>query len=102
MRGRGFPGALIVKNLPANAGDIRDAGWIHGLQRSPGGENGNPFEYSRRENPTNKRARQVVHGHKELDTIEQLNTRTLSYEASENKEFLSSKSTDPLNSLHKH
>ena len=41
-------------------------------------------------------------GHKELDTIEQLNTRTLSYKVSENKEFLSSKFTDPLNSLHKH
>ena len=55
MRGRGFPGALIVKNLPANAGDIRDAGWIHGLQRSPGGENGNPFQYSCLENPMNRR-----------------------------------------------
>ena len=42
MRGGGFAGALVVKNLPANAGDIRDAGWIRGLQRSPRGENGNP------------------------------------------------------------
>ena len=54
MRGRGFPGALIVKNLPANAGDIRDAGWIRVLQRSPGGENGNPFQYSCLENPMNR------------------------------------------------
>ena len=29
--------ALVVKNLPANAGDIRDAGSITGLGRSPGG-----------------------------------------------------------------
>ena len=30
----GFPGALVVKNPPANAGDIRDAGSIHG-QKDP-------------------------------------------------------------------
>ena len=33
--------ALVVKNLPANAGDIRDEGWIPGSGRSPGGGNGN-------------------------------------------------------------
>ena len=38
--------ALIVKNLPANAGDIRDAGSIPGLGRSPGEGNGNPLQYS--------------------------------------------------------
>ena len=32
----------MVKNLPANAGDARDAGLIPGLGRSPGGGNGNP------------------------------------------------------------
>ena len=35
--------ALAVKNLPANAGDMRDAGLIPGSRRSPGGEHGNPF-----------------------------------------------------------
>ena len=35
--------ALVVKNLPANAGDIRDAGSIPGSGRSPGGGNSNPF-----------------------------------------------------------
>ena len=39
--------ALVVKNLPANAGDIRD---ISGLGRSPGGEHGNPLQYSCLEN----------------------------------------------------
>ena len=34
--------ALVLKNLPANAGDIRDAGSISGLGRSPGKRNGNP------------------------------------------------------------
>ena len=36
---------LVVKNLPANAGDIRDSGSIPGLGKSPGGENGNPLRY---------------------------------------------------------
>ena len=40
----------VVKNPPANAGDIRDAVSIPGLGRSPGGENGNPFQYSYLEN----------------------------------------------------
>ena len=36
----------LVKNLPANAGDVRDAGSIPGLRRSPGEEHGNPLQYS--------------------------------------------------------
>ena len=35
--------ALVVKNLPANAGDIKVAGSIPGSGRSPGEGNGNPF-----------------------------------------------------------
>ena len=38
-----FPGGLVVKNLPANAGDIRELGSIPGLGRYPGEENGNPL-----------------------------------------------------------
>ena len=34
--------ALVVKNLPTNAGDIRDRGSIPGSGRSPGGGYGNP------------------------------------------------------------
>ena len=34
----------MVKNLPANAGDIRDEGWIPGSGRSPGEGNGNPLQ----------------------------------------------------------
>ena len=34
-----FPGGSVVKNPPANAGDV---GWIPGLGRSPGRGNGNP------------------------------------------------------------
>ena len=33
--------ALVVKNLPANVGDVRDVSSIPGLGRSPGGGNGN-------------------------------------------------------------
>ena len=36
----------MVKNLPANTGDIRDMGSIPGLGRSPGGGHGNPLQYS--------------------------------------------------------
>ena len=38
--------ALVVKNLPANAGDIRNVGWISGSGRSPGGGHGNPLQCS--------------------------------------------------------
>ena len=41
----------MVKNLPANAGDIRDKSLIPGSGRSPGGRNGNPLQYSCLENP---------------------------------------------------
>ena len=45
---------LVVKNLPANAGDTRDEHQIPGLERSPGGEHGNPFQYSCLENPLDR------------------------------------------------
>ena len=37
---------LVVKNSPANAGDIRDIGSVPGLGGSPGGGHGNPLQYS--------------------------------------------------------
>ena len=40
----------MVKNLPDNAGDIRDTGSIPGSGRPPGGGTGNPLQYSRLEN----------------------------------------------------
>ena len=45
--------ALVVKNLPANARDIRDAGLIPGLGRSPGEGHGNPLQNSCLENRMN-------------------------------------------------
>ena len=47
---------LVVKNLPANAGDIRDTSSIPGQGRSLGGEHGNPLQYSCLENPMDRRA----------------------------------------------
>ena len=46
----GLPGDPVVKNLPANARDAGDLGLIPGSGRSPGGGNGNPLQYSCREN----------------------------------------------------
>ena len=54
---------LMVKNLPANAEDIRDAGSIPGSGRSPGGGHGNALQYSCLENPMDRGAWQAtVHG----------------------------------------
>ena len=63
---------LVVKNLPANTGDIRDVGSIPGSGRSPGEGHGNPRQYSCLENPMDRRAWQAtVHeACKESDTIE--------------------------------
>ena len=47
---------LVVKNPPANAGDLRDEGLIPRLRRSPGGGNGNPLQYSCLENPMDRGA----------------------------------------------
>ena len=53
----------MVKNPPANAGNIRDMGLIPGLGRFPGGGNGNPFQYSCLKNPMDRGAWSVmVHG----------------------------------------
>ena len=53
----GFPGGLVVKNLPANAGDM---GSIPGMRRSPGRGNGNPFQYSCLGNLTDRGARRAT------------------------------------------
>ena len=48
--------ALVVKNPPANAGDIRDVGSIPGSGRSPGGGQSNPLQYSCLETPHGQRS----------------------------------------------
>ena len=69
-----FPVTLVVKNLPTNAGDIRDAGSIPGSGKSPGTGHSNPLQHSPAES---HRKRSLVgydpQGHKELDTPEVTN-----------------------------
>ena len=56
----GFPSDSVVKNLPANAGDLDS---IPGLGRYPGEGNGNPIQYSCLRNPMDRGAwRATVHG----------------------------------------
>ena len=53
---------LVVKNQPANTGDIRNAGSIPKLVRSPRGGHGNPLQYSCLENSMDREAwRATVH-----------------------------------------
>ena len=60
----------MVKNLPASAGDARDAGSIPELERSPGVGNGNPLQYSCLENSIDRGVAKTeglsTHNHKAL------------------------------------
>ena len=59
----GFLGGLVLKNLAANARDTRDKGFIPGWERSPGGGNGNPLQYSYLGSPMDRGAWwATVHG----------------------------------------
>ena len=63
--------ALVVKNLPANAGDIRDVGFIPGFGKFSGEGSGYPLQYFCLENPTDRGAWWATdHGAAELDTTE--------------------------------
>ena len=68
----GFPGGASVKNPPANAGALRDAGSIPRLGRAPGGGHGNPLQYSFLKNPMDRGAwlGYSPQAHKELDMTE--------------------------------
>ena len=50
---------LVVKNLPASTGEIRNTGSIPGSGRSIGGEHGNPIQYSCLENPMDSRLESI-------------------------------------------
>ena len=68
--------ALMVKNLPASAGNIRDLGSIPGSGRSPGEGDGNPLQYFCLENPKDREAWWAsVHGVAKSGTgLKQLST----------------------------
>ena len=57
---RGFPSGAAVKNLPANAGDMGDAGSISGLGRSLGRGNYKPLQYTCLGNPMDRGARWAI------------------------------------------
>ena len=64
----GFPVGSVIKNLPANPGDV---GLIPGSERSPGEGNGNPLPYSCLGNPMDRGAWMVIiHGVAESETTE--------------------------------
>ena len=67
-----FPGGTVVKNLPVNAGDEGETGSIPRSGRSPGGVNGNQFQYSCLGYPMDRGVWWVtVHGvHKKSDMTE--------------------------------
>ena len=71
---KAFQVVLVVKNPPANAGDIRDSGSIPGLGRSPGVGNGNLLHYSYLENSMDRGAwwAAVHEVSNELDMTERL------------------------------
>ena len=66
-------GGSAVKNLPVNAGNIGDVGFIPGSGRSIRGGKDNLLQFSCLENPMDRGA---WRGHKESDTTEQLSTHT--------------------------
>ena len=70
----GFQAMLVIKNLPANAGDSRDQGLITGLGRSPGGGHDNPLQYSCLENLIDKGAWWATVQPKSQTRLKQLST----------------------------
>ena len=60
MTNEGFPGGLVVKNPPVNAGNVRDKGSIPEWGRFAGEGNSNPLKYSCLDSPTDRGAWQVT------------------------------------------
>ena len=82
--------ALVVKNLPVNAGNVRDTGSIPGSGRSPGGGHGNPLQFLCLENPVDRGAwgGYSSQGCKKLDMTEQLSMHNAQH-SSNSKVFVS-------------
>ena len=86
----GSQSVLVVKNLPVNAGDLRDAGLIPGSGRSPGGGHDNPLQYSCLENPMDRGVWQAT-VHRVMKSqiwLKWLSTHTLRYPGKNSKLLL--------------
>ena len=70
----GFPDGVVLKNLPAAAGDIRDVGSIPVSGRCPGEGNVNPLQYSCLENPMDRGLQSM--GLQSQTTTERTHTHT--------------------------
>ena len=72
---------LVLKNLSVNVGDVKEAGLIPELGRSPGEGNGNPLQYSCLENPMDRGTwRAAVHGISQSQTrLKQLSMHSYMY-----------------------
>ena len=88
--------ALVVKNPPANAGDLRDAGSIPGSGRSPGERNGNRLYYSCLKNPMDRGAWQAsLWVHKESIQLKQLSKQGEGFITANCTEHKTHKQTTP-------
>ena len=92
---------LVVKNLPANDGDVRDAGSIPGSERSPGGGRDNALQYSCLKNPVDRGTwRATVHGvTKSQIRLKQPSTHTPLFCGEEGSEGSLSPRTRPRSAL---
>ena len=87
-----FQVALVVKNLPANAGDITDSGLIPGSGRSPGRGHGNLFQYLCLEYPMDRGAWQatVYSIAKSRTQVKELSMHTKAFSTLNKKTFFDS------------
>ena len=63
----GYPGGAVIKTLPVNVRDSRDVGLIPGTERSSGGGNSNPLQYSCLENSMDRGAWAAI-AHRDKET----------------------------------
>ena len=88
----------MVKNLSANAGDVREAGLIPESGRSPGGGHGNPLQYPCLENPMDRGAwwttvHRITKSQTQLSTYVHTHTHTHTHTHSINSRFFPRKIT---------
>ena len=76
----GFPGGAVVKKLPADTGGARDVCSIPASGRSPGAEEGNPFQGSCLGNPVDRGVwRATVHGVAKTEHARMANTVNITF-----------------------